>query len=34
MAHKLKATKEYPLMHRFNEVLSKDMKDRGVFWKE
>jgi|SRR6185437_9604619 len=32
--HKFKATENYPLMRRFNEVLSKDMKDRGVFWEE
>jgi len=32
VSYKFKATEEYPLMRRFNEVLSKDMKDRGVFW--
>ena len=32
--HKFKATTEYPLMRRFNEVLSNDMKARGVFWEE
>lgn len=32
--HKFKATEGYPLMRRFNEVLSNDMKTRGVFWEE
>jgi putative hydrolases of HD superfamily len=30
--NKLKATKEYPVLGRFAEVLSNDMVRRGVFW--
>lgn len=34
ITHKSKAVKDFPLMRRFNEVMCKDMKDRGVFWEE
>lgn len=31
---KLEATKNYPYMRRFIEVLSEDMRRRGVFWSD
>ena len=34
LSNKLKPTEEFPVMRRFVEVISKDMKDRGVFWEE
>jgi 5'-deoxynucleotidase YfbR-like HD superfamily hydrolase len=34
MSNKVTAAKEYPVMMRFVDVLSKDMRDRGIFWKE
>ncbi len=32
VVHKSKAVKDYPVMKRFTDVISKDMLDRGVFW--
>ena len=32
--HKFKAVKDFPVMSRFNDVISKDMQNRGVFWEE
>jgi putative hydrolase of HD superfamily len=34
LSNKLKPTEEFTAMRRFVEVISKDMQDRGVFWKE
>jgi 5'-deoxynucleotidase YfbR-like HD superfamily hydrolase len=34
MGKKLAATKNYPYMRKFVEVMSEDMLQRGVFWKE
>jgi 5'-deoxynucleotidase YfbR-like HD superfamily hydrolase len=31
--HKSKAVKDFPILKQFHEVISKDMRDRGVFWK-
>lgn len=33
VAHKFFAAKEYPVMMRFTEVISNDMKARDIFWK-
>lgn len=32
VANKFPVVQNYPVMKRFVEVLSKDMRDRGVFW--
>lgn len=32
MGRKKEATKEFPVMWKFVEAISADMKDRGVFW--
>jgi putative hydrolases of HD superfamily len=32
--HKFKAAKDYPVMMRLTEVISKDMLSRDIFWKE
>ena len=34
ITHKLNVTEPYPVMRRFVEVISNDMKARGVFWEE
>jgi putative hydrolase of HD superfamily len=34
LGHKLKAAENYPVMKRFTNVISNDMKERGVFWPE
>ena len=34
MGKKLKVTENFPVMRRFVEVVSRDMRDRGVFWKD
>lgn len=31
---KFTATRDFPIMMRFVELMCKDMEDRGVFWKE
>ena len=32
--HKMKAVEGYPLLTRFTEVISNDMRSRDIFWKE
>ncbi len=34
LGNKFKAAKEYPVMMRFTEVITKDMVARDIFWKE
>lgn len=34
ISHKLKAVEGYPVLTRFVEVISSDMKTRDIFWKE
>lgn len=34
VGNKYKAAKEYPVMMRFVEAISNDMKSRGIFWEK
>ncbi|MGC9602402.1 MAG: HD domain-containing protein [Minisyncoccia bacterium] len=34
LGHKLEAAEAYPVMKRFANVISNDMRERGVFWPE
>jgi hypothetical protein len=33
LSNKLNRTEEFPVMRRFVEVISNDMKARDIFWK-
>ncbi len=32
IGHKIKAVDKYPVLKRFTDVISEDMKARGIFW--
>ncbi len=34
ITNKAKASKDFPVLHRFNMVVSGDMQKRGAFWQE